>query len=156
MMAREERHFTADYFEDGGRFRLIGTLTYGDEYGDGNNTLTVTGELWKQQDNQWIFRACGQMHDEIQRHIPVLRAAIPWHQVSREGPLRYVEDTLYHIATKDRNGAPKQRNLELARRAARWPYATIDNLRDRQQLLNRLPWLLKRFHYVVESYGFEY
>ena len=55
-----------------------------------------------------------------------------------------------------RVGEGKEPNLEAARSSAVWPDATLEQLQDKQQLLERLPALMDEFKKDVESLGFTY
>lgn len=50
----------------------------------------------------------------------------------------------------------KTANLEAARSSAIWPDATLDQLRDKQALIDRLPALMQEFKQAVESLGLVY
>lgn len=51
------------------------------------------------------------------------------------------------------NGMAKGEDLAAARRSAVWPDATIENLKDKEQLTARLPALMSEFQSDVESLG---
>lgn len=50
----------------------------------------------------------------------------------------------------------KEANLDAARRCAIWPDASLEDLRDEQKLLERLPALMEEFKRDIESLGSTY
>ena len=50
----------------------------------------------------------------------------------------------------------KRPELELARSSAIWENATLEQLQDKQLLINRLPDLIKEFKQTMENIGFIY
>lgn len=90
---------------DGERCLLTVTLRYDDQCRNGHNTFSITGELWRAtKDGRRKGRdclACGCLHDDIAKHFHELAHVIPWHGVTTDGPLLYIENTLYHM---QRNG----------------------------------------------------
>lgn len=47
--------------------------------------------------NKRYLGACGCLHDEIAIHAPELKHLIKWNGTSTNGPLYYIENTLYHV-----------------------------------------------------------
>lgn len=47
-------------------------------------------------------------------------------------------------------------DIDAARRCAIWPEATLEQLQDKEQLMNRLPELMQRFKADVEAFGLVY
>ena len=81
----------------------------------------------------------GPMHDEIREVFPEFANLIKWHLVSADGPMHYMDNTLFH-ARKD-----KGRGLVYARNAAVAPRARLEQLQDPVWLKKRLPRLLSNF-----------
>jgi len=104
------------------------TVRYDDRCGNGHNTFSVTGEIYVP--GRLDCEACGMLHDEIARYFPELAPFLKWHLCSSDGPLHYVENTLYWAGQRGwcdgKHGSPP--NLEHARNAAIWPEATDDEL----------------------------
>lgn len=201
-------------------YRITAKVGFDDEYGNGHNTFSITGDIDRYERGQWREASGGCIHDEIAKHFPELRPYIKWHSFSVDGP--YIADTLYHASDRDcwglkkgefnsftyqvqvdgkslfqsrvfytfRNwlhrdeardeaevflkfvkaefnpeivqvghGAPsegKEPDLEAARSCAAWPEATLEQLRDKEQLKARLPKLLVDFRKDMESLGFKW
>jgi hypothetical protein len=122
---------------------------------DEDGILSITGSIFGPG-----VDAGGCIHDEIGEHFPEVRSLLRWHLCSLEtGPLHYIENTTYLAGDRDCWGARgrKDRQLDLARRAAVWPEATdgeltADGLADR--LTRRLPALLAEFRREVAAFGF--
>lgn len=86
----------------GEKVDIIATLRYDDECGNGHNTLSVTGEIYKtgkRSDRAMI--SCGCIHDAVSKHFPELKHAIQYHLVSSDGPMHYIANTLYNASDKD-------------------------------------------------------
>lgn len=86
----------------GGELHLIIVeIRYDDQCNNGHNTFSITGEIWKSNNKgQKVGRdciACGCIHDEIIKHFPHLKRAIDFHLCSSDGPMYYIESTMYHI-----------------------------------------------------------
>lgn len=80
-----------------------------------------------------------------------LREAQEW-QLALQGPYEY-------LTFPTRFGEGKERELDKARNAAIWPYATDDDLTApglEERLKARLPQLMQEFKAAVESLGFVY
>ena len=140
---------------------LIATVRYDDECKNGHNTFAITGELYDRtkyvrgepstvhtatRKKLWLG-SCGCIHEEIAAHLPELAPFIKWHHTSTDGPIYYVENTMYYAQAA---------NLEAARSCAVWPDATLEQLRDKSALSARLPGLMVEFRAAVEYFGFTY
>jgi len=141
------------YVEDGQEYVLIAKVRYDDECGNGHNTFSVTGEIWRARNGQRIGRdceSCGCIHDDIAKHLPELAPYIKWHLVDSDGPMHYIANTVYHVQRK---------NLDHARSTAVWPEAIDEELLApglEGRLQARLPQLLVEFKAAVEELGFAY
>lgn len=208
-----------EYSERGTTFRIIATVRYDDQCGNGHNTFSITAQIDQKCGTHWNDYSGGCCHDEIAKHFPELAPFIKWHLVSSDGPLHYIANTLYFAGDRDHNGlrkgefrqhvsrgkiqnggvegvpnwilelpdrterdvyaatkpAPvtlewkpygrtgegKERELDAARRAAKWPEATDEQLSAEPEvlkaaLLERLPALMAEFQKAVESLGFTF
>jgi len=170
-------------------------VQYDDRRGNGHNTFSITGrtKICGRQDKS------GCIHKEIVKHFPEFAHLIKWHLVSSEGPLYYIENTLYHakenrptkawVHYKDEDhpliptackycdmgeaeaflsafpdkiriepdeSTAKKADIAAARRCAVWPEATLEQLRDKEQLLARLPVLMADFQKDIEALGFTF
>lgn len=76
---------------------------------DGGNIFHITAHLYdrdyisfegyypNKNGNNRYLGSCGCLHDEIAIHAPELKHLIKWHGTSTNGPLYYIENTLYHV-----------------------------------------------------------
>lgn len=75
---------------------LIIKIRYDDECGNGHNTFSITGDLYKagkRSDSAYICGGC--IHEIIEKLAPEYKKYIKWHLMSSNGPLHYVANTLY-------------------------------------------------------------
>lgn len=66
-------------------------IRYDDRCGNGHNTFSITGETWRKGREDMG----GCIHEEIAKHFPELKHLIKWHSVSSDGPLHYIDNTMY-------------------------------------------------------------
>lgn len=133
---------------NGQKVDLIITLRYDDECGNGLNSFSITGELYKaSRRNDSALISCGCLHDEIKVIAPEYSKFIKWHLMSSKEPLYYFENTLYWA---------NNNNLTYARHSAIWEDATLEELRNKDLLKKRLPKLLNDFIHAMEELGFKY
>ena len=143
-----KKAFTKLYTEDGQQYKITAEVRFDDECKNGHKTFAITGEILREaKTGRWVFDCCGQIQDDIAKHFPDLVPFFKWHLCSTDGPLYYLENTLYWVDEGD---------LEAARKTAIWPDATLEQLQDEEQLKARLPGLLAEFRAAVESLGFEW
>lgn len=67
-------------------------IRFDDEFKNGHQTFAMTASI----KNARGFEGVGMCHDEIAKVFPELAPLIKWHLVSTDGPLHYVENTMYH------------------------------------------------------------
>lgn len=96
-----------------GRVLLKVQVRFDDECGNGHNTLSVTGSIYESplgKSGRKPLIACGCVHEEILELFPELADAIKFHLCSTDGPIHYIENSLYHTSDKDcwgkRKGEP--------------------------------------------------
>lgn len=106
LTKRQEKTFGPKvYTEDGTRYRITAHVRYDDRCGNGNNSFAITGTIDEQAKNgRWLDYSGGCIHDEIARHFPELAPLIKWHLCSSDGPMYYIENTVFHA---DAHGARK-------------------------------------------------
>lgn len=139
---------------------VVAHVHYGDEHGDGRNSLSITGEVWVKRARvgnslEHGLVSCGIIHDDIASALPELVPYLPYHMCSTIGPMHYFSNTLYHVS----DGEGKTRELGHARVTAIWPDATDEELTSpdlAQKLEQRLPQVIRGFHNVITSLGFTY
>ena len=99
LTKKQVKVFKKAYREDGREYVLIAKVRYDDECGNGHNTFTITGEIWRAEQGQPIGRdceSCGCIHEDIAKRLPQLAPHIKWHLVSSDGPMHYIANTVYH------------------------------------------------------------
>jgi hypothetical protein len=148
------------------------TVRFDDCCKNGHNTFSITADVTTLESRaRRDIAACGGMDAEVARHFPQLAALIPWSGCSTEGPLHYVENTMYWLGRRghtrwenERAGRPSRPedppNFEHAKKSAIWPDmpegfvvtgTTVSNADVEAALGARLPVLLGEFHQVIES-----
>lgn len=123
--------------------KLIVYIRHDDDCGNGHNSFSVTGNVYVAREG---LVASGIMHELIAEHFPEFKHLIKWHLTSTDGPMYYIENTLYWAS---------QGNLDYARSCAIWPEAELKDFNE-FNLKQRLPALMEAFHRDVESFGFVY
>ena len=81
------------------------TLRFDDEFRNGHETFSITGEV--RRPGQRDIEAGGCLHDDIAKVFPELAPLIKWHLTSTDGPMHYVANTCYHAGNRDCNGLRK-------------------------------------------------
>jgi len=134
---------------------ITATVRYDDECGNGHNSFAITAEVVTPASKRRNdCEACGMLHDDIARIFPKLAPFLKWHLCSSDGPMHYVENSLYW-AGQTKWEKP---NLENFRSTAIWPDATEDDMATvtKEVLEARLPALMEEFRSAVESLGFTF
>lgn len=86
------------YTENGHTYKLTATVRYDDECKNGHNSFAITGAQYvKAKNGVWMEDSFGCMHDTIAARFPELAPFIKWHLTSSDGPMYYLENTLYHV-----------------------------------------------------------
>jgi hypothetical protein len=101
ILTKHQKKVKAKCFKEGDHWYVITvTIRYDDECGNGHNTFSITGDIWKSTINgKKIGRDCltgGCIHDDIIKHFPELKPFIKWHLTSSDGPMYYLENTLFY------------------------------------------------------------
>ena len=97
----QKKSIVRNYEENGIVYTLTVTLRYDDECGNGHNTFAMTGELRESGRTRLI--SCGCLHDDIKKVFPEFEHLIKWHLCSSDGPMYYVENTLFHAKSHGPN-----------------------------------------------------
>jgi hypothetical protein len=169
LTKRQERTYGPVPIASYGKDAVItATVRYDDRCGNGQNTFSITATATTPESRRRNdIEAGGCMHTEIAHHFPELAPLIKWHLVSTDGPLHYIENTMYWLGRRGyTNGKPGDPpNILHARSAALWPemstgYAitgtVVSNATIEAALAKRLPALLAEFRAAVESLGMVY
>lgn len=94
------------FTEDDRRYEIIATVRYDDECGNGHNSFSITGEIWRVPRRQ-DCESTGCIHEKIAEHFPELAPFIKWHLVGSDGPMYYLSNTIYHASNRDHRGLQK-------------------------------------------------
>jgi len=147
------------YTEKGVKYRITATVRYDDDCGNGHNSFSITGSIDRQAGNGgWVDDAGGCIHDQIAKHFPQLKQYIKWHLTSSDGPMHYIENSLYWAGHRNAD----KPNYDYFRSTAIWPEMTDDRLKAigekelTKALNNRLNSLMAEFKRAVESLGLTY
>ncbi len=91
------------YHEGRTRYKITATARHDDDCHNGRNTFSITGEIYQRAkgNNLWMEDSSGCVHEEIAEHFPELAPLIKWHLTSTDGPLHYVENTMYLASERD-------------------------------------------------------
>lgn len=108
-------------------------IQFGDKCKNGHNTFTI-GIIDKTD------KIGGCCHDIIATEFPEYSQLIQWHLCSTDGPLHYMENTMYWA---------REKNLEYARSTAIDTTGTLSDLIDHDYLVARLPKLMNEFARVM-------
>jgi len=77
--------------------RMTVNVRFDDQCRNGHNTFSITAEVTTNESRRrHDIAAGGCLHDEIEEVFPELSPLIKWHLCSTDGPMHYVENTIYH------------------------------------------------------------
>jgi hypothetical protein len=96
--------FTASRTYNEGKSRLTVKMRFDDQCRNGRNSFSVTGEGMELSRGKWQESFGGCCHDEISKVFHELAPLIKWHLTSSDGPMHYLENTVYHAGDRDHNG----------------------------------------------------
>lgn len=74
------------------------TIRYDDQCGNGHNIFSVTAS------GPNIGGCC---HDRVAKYFPHLKKYLKWHLTSSDGPLHYIDNTIFHAGDRDCWGGKK-------------------------------------------------
>lgn len=85
------------------------TIRHDDECSNGHNTFAITLDAYTagkpRTDKNFIMGGC--CHDEVKKYFPEVAHLIRWHLCSTDGPMHYLENTIYAAGDKDCYGKRK-------------------------------------------------
>lgn len=84
-------------FEVGSKGLLKVTIRYDDCCNNGHNSFAITADYY--ENGRWDSGGC--LHDMIAEHAPKFAHLIKWHLCSSDGPLHYLENTVYLAGDRD-------------------------------------------------------
>jgi hypothetical protein len=148
----------------GSEATITATVRYDDSCGNGYNTFGITAEIRSPARG---LVAAGCQHDLAVAAFPELATLIKWHLMSTEGPLHYIENTMYWLGRRGyTNGKPGDPpNLDYAKKTAVWPDmpegyvitgTVVSNAEIESALVARVDGLLAEFKAAVESLEFQW
>lgn len=115
LQGEPKRWETILQFDDvpsGTRYRITVKIRYDDQRSNGHNSFGLTADIDRYDGGRWIEESGGCQHAEIVKHFPELEPFIKWHLMSTDGPIHYLQNTLYHAGDRDhwgyRKGEPKR------------------------------------------------
>lgn len=85
--------------KEGGRLRV--KVRFDDECKNGHETLSVTATEYDKKGRD-IRGGC--MHDDVEDVFPEFASLIPFHLCSTDGPMHYIENTIYLSGNRDCHG----------------------------------------------------
>lgn len=113
LTKHQVKTFRKDFFDGEQPITLIIELRYDDKCSNGHNSFAITGELYEayRQPGEktvqhssgkklWL-NSCGCLHDDIAKYFPEYSKYIKWHLCNSDGPLGYIENTLYLAGDRD-------------------------------------------------------
>lgn len=93
----QKREYVRIYMEDGGMCKLVVHVRYDDRCGNGHNSFSITGSGYEKRANGRYYETFGGCcHDKIAEVLPELQHLIKWHLCSSDGPMYYIENTMFH------------------------------------------------------------
>lgn len=118
-------------------------LRYDDECNNGHNTFSITGNIFRLNGRKRNNPICaGCIHEEIAKYFPKFRHLIKWHLCTSDGPMYYLENTLYYASnstsSKYKVGEPNRWEKVLtfnnSHISHRFPKEFINFLEDKKKI----------------------
>lgn len=104
-----QQHKIEGFRIDGGHGILLVDIRYDDRCGNGHNSFSITGSLYRDSTRERDMISCGCIHDDIEEYAPQFKHLIEWHLTSSDGPMHYIANTMYHA----REHGPKMAHVRL-------------------------------------------
>jgi len=102
LVKSQFRAIEKTYTEDGSTFRIVVKLRFDDECGNGHNTFAMTGSIYeKNSHGRWVDLSGGCIHEDIVKHFPKLAPLVKWHLTSTDGPMHYLQNTVFLAGDRD-------------------------------------------------------
>lgn len=89
------------YRENGKEFSITVTLRFDDHCRNGHEDFSVTADIREIRNGASYEYTGGCCHDEIAKHFPEWSHLIKWHLTSTDGPIHYIQNTLYQADDRD-------------------------------------------------------
>jgi len=112
LTKKQKKQIVKHFRENDKNYTLFINLRFDDECNNGHNTFAITGSLYQgsykvEPASEQNLISCGCLHDEIAKYAPELAYLIKWHNVSSDGPMHYLANTLYNVGDLDCWGRKK-------------------------------------------------
>ena len=144
LTKKQSRTYTKVHIIDNDVYEVKVEVRYDDRCGNGHNTFSFSTEVCI--NGRWSYS--GWNEEVITKNFPELVKYLKWHLVSSDGPMHYIENSIYFAREKG--------DLESAKRSAVWPKAKSTISFTKENLNRRLPKLMKKFKKDIEELGFVY
>jgi len=151
--------------------QITATVRFDDQCENGYNTFSITADV--RTPSSYDSEACGCLHNEVAKAFPELEPFLKWHMCSTDGPLHYIENTMYWLGRRGysrwdneragRTSGPSDPPIfKHAKKTAIWPdmpesfivtETSISNTGVQKALTDRLPALLVEFRRAIEALG---
>ena len=106
LTKNQKRSYRKDFKEHGEPYLIEAVTRYDDSCGNGKNSFSLTGTIWK-TGSPSRHECGGCIHEQIAAHFPDLASLVKWHLCSSDGPMYYLENTLYLAGDRDCHGLLK-------------------------------------------------
>ena len=103
------RPYEAPGYPKGCQIRAV--IRFDDECGNGHNSFTVTGEIFRPGARD--IEAGGCIHEDIAKHFPTLAHLIKWHLCDVSGPMHYIANAVFLAGDRDCWGLRKGEKRQL-------------------------------------------
>lgn len=114
LTKKQKKRFGPVFYKDGrDQCAIIAEVRFDDECGNGHNTFSITADIYDSHPRRgestiktpegktlWMCGG-GCCHEEVAKHFPELAPLIKWHLTSTDGPMHYVQNTIYLAGDRD-------------------------------------------------------
>ena len=143
--------------------KVIATVRFDDQCGNGHHTLGVTGDAWYHDDFRRDPSTCGCIHDILLVAFPELKNVIDMHLMSTEAPMHYVANTMYHVRTTTHEGKKVGEPVKFKKKVlignSKWPHefnsSFIKFLEDSKELGQKLK-VISLDHHENKNGGYQF
>ena len=103
LVKKQFQTFEKIFKENNVKHRIVCTVRYDDECGNGHNSFSITATIYSDEysssNKYFITDKC--IDEEIAKHFPELKHLIKWHLTSSDGPMHYVANATYHARIRE-------------------------------------------------------
>lgn len=101
VVKSQKKTFSKEIKLDGKRLNMSVMVRYDDECGNGHNTFSMTVDIRTLRGGYYMGGCC---HEKIKTFFPELAPYVKWHLTSSDGPMHYIDNSLYHARTTTHKG----------------------------------------------------